>query len=64
MNKDSKAYTNKIKYIHDYNKSNYKTYCLKFHKEFDRELIELLESVPNKQGLIKKALLELKKSGN
>lgn len=62
MNKNTTSYLNKIKYISSYNKNNYKSYCFRFHKEYDKEIIAILDAVQNKQGLIKELLAKVKDS--
>lgn len=36
-----------------YDKENTKKYCLKLNKKTDKDIIDKLDSVPNKQGYIK-----------
>ena len=49
MNKNSK-------YSIKYNKTNVVRVALNLNKKTDQDLIDLLNSVPNKQGLIKEVL--------
>ena len=48
--KTSKA---QIKAVERYNKANTITICIRLNKETDKDIIEILGSVNNKQGYIK-----------
>ena len=50
MSKTSKA---QLKAVERYNKANTITICLRLNKETDKDIIEILGSVNNKQGYIK-----------
>ena len=39
-----------------YNKANYKAYTFRFHKTNEADVIERLESQPNKQGYLKELI--------
>ena len=49
---------NNLEYIAEYQKKNYKQVKINLNFESDKELIEKLESVPNKQGYIKNLIRE------
>ena len=48
--KTSKA---QLKAVERYNKANTTTICIRLNKETDKDIIEILGSVNNKQGYIK-----------
>lgn len=41
-----------------YNKTKTRTYCLRLNLKTDKDIIEILESVTNKQGYIKQLIRE------
>ena len=43
----------KIKASNKYNKANCKTYCFRFNKKTDADIIAILEKQTSKQGYIK-----------
>lgn len=45
-------------------RGDYKAYYIKFNKGAEGDLIEYLESVPNKQGFIKDLIRQHMESGN
>lgn len=47
------AHSNKIAYIKEYNKANYKTITLKFHSKIDRDILDELDKQKNVAGFIK-----------
>lgn len=51
--KTSKA---QLKAVERYNKEKTTTICIRLNKETDKDIIELINSIPNKQGLIKDLL--------
>ena len=50
------ASKSQIKAIAKYNKENVKQYSIKLNKNTDGDLINFLDSIPNKQGFIKECI--------
>ena len=48
MNKELEGYKNKLKYIKEYNKKNFKTISFCLHKTDDADIIEWIKKIPNK----------------
>ena len=53
VNKNTKAYKNKIRYNMRYNSQNVKQYGLALNRETDADIIAHLENQPNKVGYLK-----------
>ncbi len=47
-----------------YNKEHYKVVSFKLHKTNDKDIMEYLESLPNKQGYIKELIRQDMKKSN
>ncbi len=58
LNKETKAYKNKLNYISKYNKQNTTRVILALSKNYDKDIIERLEEVEAKATYIKKLIRE------
>ena len=43
----------RLRYLADYDRENTRMFCLKLNRKTDKDVIEALEAVDNKQGYIK-----------
>lgn len=64
LNKSTKAYRNKLAYTQEFTKQNYRQINLMLHKENDADIIEFLDSLPNKNGYLKDLIRHNMKSGS
>ena len=62
LNKDTKAYKNKVKYINKWVKENNQRLVFYLNKEKDAELVEWVKSAPNKAALIRECYELYKKA--
>lgn len=58
LRKETQAYKNKLTYIREFNKTKTKRYTFTFNKVNDKEIIEHLDNVPNKNDYIRQLILE------
>ena len=53
---DSVWYRNKVAYIKKWSKANTKRWCLSLNRNYDKEIIEYLESLPNATSWVKELI--------
>ena len=58
MNKEGKAYKNKLSYINEYNKKYIKTVSFKWSRSKDADLIEYVEKQPLKAEFFRRLVRE------
>ena len=64
MPEKKKSKFDQVKYITDYSREHYKKVQLTFSKEKDKDIIEKLETVPNKSNYVKELIREDLKKHN